>query len=451
MATTNASAPKRSLALPESARALDKLNRQFSVGGINSLPVYFGSGQGSRLIDSDGRELIDFISGFSASNLGQRHPRILEAQLNTANRITIANIAGQAEGWPVLAKTLCEKFGYDKVVAMTTGSEATDTACKLARGWGVSVKKINPRDVLVLGTSENYHGTISGVWPLMEPEAGWEEFATFSKNMTNINPKTGKVLRYLHPEDYAEVFEQMHERIAAVIMEPLHGLARSMEEEINFCIEVRKLCKKYNILFIADEVRMGSCKTGRFLSSDWMGPENKPDMVTLGKSISGGAFPASFVLGPDEVMTKMKPYHSVSTFSMSSMAVAAVQAALKVYEEDNLQQRARDIHAKWAAETSTWNFPYLRYAPGFGADLNLLLDEEYQNRPENISPRRLSLLCVSKGLLVFPGANGRVRLGVALTISDEDLFQGFKILKEALDELPLYGDIEGSEETLGAF
>ncbi|KAK2729519.1 hypothetical protein CKAH01_02493 [Colletotrichum kahawae] len=264
----------------------------------------------------------------------------------------------------------------------------------------------------------------------MEPEAGWEEFATFSKNMTNINPHTGKVLRYLHVEDYAEM---------------------SMEEEIDFCIGVRKLCKQYNILFIADEGRMGSCKTGRFLSSDWMGPEHKPDMVTMGKSISGGVWPTSFVLGPDEVMNKMKPYQSVSTFSMSSMAVTAVTTALQIYEEENLQQRAREIHAKWVSETATWKFPWLQYCPAFGADLNILFDTAYEIRPEKVTPRRFSLLCASKGLLVFPGPNGRVRLGVALTIHDADLLQGFKILREALEELPHYEYIEGSEETMGAF
>ncbi|EQB53418.1 hypothetical protein CGLO_06855 [Colletotrichum gloeosporioides Cg-14] len=449
--SNNIATTKLSLSLPASGRALDEINKRYSVGGINSLPVYLVSAQGSRLRDSDGRELIDFICGFSASNLGQCYPRLLEAQVNSAKKITLANIAGQAEGWPHLAKRLCDKFGYEKVLAMTTGSEATDTACKLARGWGVDIKKIDPKKVLVLGTSDNYHGTLSGVWPLMEPEAGWEEFATFSKNMTNINPQTGKVLRYLHVEDYAEIFEQMHERIAAVIMEPLHGLARSMEEEIEFCIGVRKLCKQFNILFIADEVRMGSCKTGRFLSSDWMGLEHKPDMVTMGKSISGGVWPTSFVFGPDEVMNKMKPYQSVSTFSMSSMAVTAVTTALQIYEEENLQQRARDIHAKWVSETSTWKFPWLRYCPAFGADLNILLDTEYQTRPEKITPRRFSLLCASKGLLVFPGPNGRIRLGVALTIPDADLFQGFKVLREALEELPHYEYIEGSEETKGAF
>lgn len=219
-----------------------------------------------------------------------------------------------------------------------------------------------------------------------------------------------------------------------------------MEEEINFCIEVRKLCKRYNVLFIADEVRMGCCKTGKFLSSDWMGPENKPDMVALGKGISGGAYPASFVLGNDDIMTLIKPCQTGSTYGCTAMAVAAVRAALSVYDEEKLEERARDIHAKWVAETSTWTFPYLRYAPAFGADMNLFLNVEYQNRPENVTPRRLAMLCGSKGLLVFPGFNGRLRLGVALTISDEVLLQGFRILKEALEELPEYGEIEGSEE-----
>jgi ornithine--oxo-acid transaminase len=219
-----------------------------------------------------------------------------------------------------------------------------------------------------------------------------------------------------------------------------------MEEEIEFCIEVRKLCKRYNILFIADEVRMGCCKTGRFLSSDWMGPENKPDLVCLGKGITGGAYPASFVLGNNEVMTLFKPCQTGSTYGCTAMAVATVRAALAVYDEEQLQKRARAIHAQWVAETSTWTMPWFRYAPAFGADMNLMLDTAYEQRPEHITPRRLSLLCASKGLLVFPGFNGRVRLGVAMTISDEDLQKGFAILKEALEEIPLYGEIEGSEE-----
>ncbi|KAH6988344.1 ornithine aminotransferase [Ilyonectria destructans] len=451
MPSVNLTASKRTLRVTDSGRELYQLTEQYSVGGINSLPLYFESGKGSRLIDSAGNELIDFICGFSASNLGQCHPRIVEAQVKSAQNITLANIAGMSAAWPPLAKRLCEKFGYDKVTAMTSGAEAADTACKLARGWGISAKKINPADVLVLGTSDNYHGTISGVWPLMEREAGWELYGTFSSNVTNTNPKTGKTLRYLYAEDYAEVFDQIHERIAAVIIEPLHGTSRSMDEEIDFCVKVRQLCKKYNILYIADEVRMGSCKTGKVLSSDWLGPENKPDIIVMGKSISGGAYPALFVLGPEEVMANFKPYHSLSTYSMTSMACAVVQASLDVWEQENLTRRARDIHAEWAKEISSWKFPYLKYATAFGADMNLFLDEEYADREEKITPRRFMLLCASKGLLVYPAPGGRVRMGVAMTISDGDLRKGFSIVKEALEELPLYGEIELDEQWAGGF
>ncbi|KAF4992026.1 hypothetical protein FDECE_13833 [Fusarium decemcellulare] len=447
----DATTSKRTLKVSESGRELYHLTQQYSVGGINSLPLYFISGKGSRLVDSAGNELIDFICGFSASNLGQCHPRIVEAQVKTAQQITLANIAGMSASWPPLAKRLCQKFGYDKVTAMTSGAEAADTACKLARGWGIKTKGINPTEVLVLGTSDNYHGTLSGVWPLMEREAGWDLYGTFSSNVTNIHPRTGKVLRYLHAEDYADIFEEMHHRIAGVIMEPLHGTSRSMQEEIDFCVKVRQLCKKYNILYIADEVRMGACKTGKTLSSDWFGPGNKPDLIVMGKSISGGAYPASFVLGPDEVMTNFKPYHSLSTFSMTSMACAVVQASLDVWEEEDLPQKGLDIHAKWTKEISTWNFPYLKYATAFGADMNLFFDEEYATREENITPRRFMLLCASKGLLVYPAPGGRVRMGTQLTINEEDLRQGFKIIKEALEELPLYGDIELDEQWAGGF
>ncbi|KAJ4172920.1 hypothetical protein NW754_003125 [Fusarium falciforme] len=444
-------ASKRTLKVTDAGRELFHMTQQYSVGGINSLPLYFESGKGSYLTDSEGNQLIDFICGFSASNLGQCHPRIVEAQVKSAQQITLANIAGMSASWPPLAKRLCDKFGYDKVTAMTSGAEAADTACKLARGWGISTKKIKPADVLVLGTSDNYHGTTSGVWPLMEREAGWELYGTFSSNLTNVNPLTGKVLRYLHAEDYAEVFEKLHERIAGVIMEPLHGTSRSMQDEIDFCIKVRQLCKKYNILYIADEVRMGSCKTGKTLCSDWLGPENKPDLIIMGKSISSGAYPTSFVLGYDEVMTNFKPYHSLSTFAMSSMACAVVNASLDVWEQLKLDQRAQEIHDKWVKETSTWKFPYLKYASAFGADMNLFFDEAYAQRDEKITPRRFTLLCATKGLLVYPAPGGRVRMGVSLTISDANLYKGFKIVREALEELPLYGEIELDQQWDGGF
>ncbi|KAI9035753.1 uncharacterized protein KD926_002942 [Aspergillus affinis] len=275
MPATEATPPKRSLQVSTTAGAIPTQREV----------------QRAYVQDSEGNDLLDFVCGFSASNLGQCHPAIVAAQVKAAEIITLGNIAGMLEAWPPLAKRLCEKFGYDKVTAMTSGAEAADAACKLARGWG----------------------------------------------------------------------------------------------------------------------------------------------------------PASFVLGPDSVMKRVQPYHSLSTFAATAMACAVVNASLDVWEEEHLDEKARAIHEKWTREVASWErakMPYHKLATAFGADMNLFFDTAYENQVERVTPRRFSLLCASMGLHVYPGQNGRMRLGVSLTISDEDLYRGFAILRQALEELPLYGDIE---------
>lgn len=214
---------------------------------------------------------------------------------------------------------------------------------------------------------------------------------------------------------------------------------RTFEEELKFATEVRQICKKYNVLFISDEVRQGAGKTGKFLSSEWMGPENKPDMVTMGKSISGGAYPASFVLGSNEVMTLVKPYQSASTFAMAPQANAAVLATLEVMDEEKLIERALAIQAKWKEETSTWKIPFVHFYTSRGGDMNIILDESFKG----VTARRIARLAYQKGALMY-SQPGRVRLGVALTITDEELEKGMAILKETLEEVQEFGGIPGS-------
>ncbi|KAK7422168.1 hypothetical protein QQZ08_009636 [Neonectria magnoliae] len=345
-----------------------------------------------------------------------------------------------AAEWPLVAKALCTRLGFDKVTPMCTGAEAADTACKIARKWGITYKGIPPEDVLVLGTSENYHGLTAGIWPIMEPfDQHGALLSHLARNITNVHPGTGKVLRYLHVEDFEAVLSEYHGRVAAVIMECFHGVAPAFEEELEFAKGVRQLCKKYNVLFISDEVRQGAGKTGKFLSSEWMGPENKPDMVTMGKSISGGAYPASFVLGSNEVMTLVKPYQSASSFAMAPQANAAVLATLSVIDEENLIERALMVQAKWKEETSTWKHPFVKYITSRGGDMNIILDQSYKG----VTARRVARLAYQKGALMYSQMD-RVRLGVALTITDEELEKGMAILKETLDEICSYADIPGS-------
>ncbi|KAF5011953.1 hypothetical protein FDECE_1959 [Fusarium decemcellulare] len=169
-----------------------------------------------------------------------------------------------------------------------------------------------------------------------------------------------------------------------VVMVPLS----TMDRELGFAIGVRELCRKYNVLFISDDVRQGAGKTGKFLSSDWMGPKNRLDMATLGKSISGGAYPASYVLGTDEVMSLVQPYQSASTFAMAPQANAAVLATLGIMDEEKLVERALYVQAKWRETTSSWKYPFAKSIISLGGDMNVFIDESY----EGVSASRISRL-----------------------------------------------------------
>lgn len=215
--------------------------------------------------------------------------------------------------------------------------------------------------------------------------------------------------------------------------------ARTFEEELKFAIGVRKLCREYNILFISDEVRQGAGKTGKFLSCEWMGIENKPDMVAMGKSIAGGAYPASYILGNNEVMTLVKPYETVSTFASTPMAVAATWATLHIYDEENLLERALQVETTWKEATRTWEYPFIKYITSRGCDITIMIDEGVSS----VTARRVARLAYQKGLLTY-GRAGRMRIGLALTITDRELHEGIRILKETFDEIESYGDIPGS-------
>ncbi|KAH7268003.1 pyridoxal phosphate-dependent transferase [Fusarium solani] len=413
------------------------LEEQYSAGGIFPLPAFIKSGQGSTLKDVDGREILDFVCMMSATNLGQSQPVVVEAMQRAVQEITLANIATKVAEWPEFCKEMCQRFGYDKMVGMVSGTEGADSAIKFVRKWGIKVKGIRPAEVLVLGVSDNYHGVASGVWPIMNDMGQASDYGITNENLRNTHPDTGKLLRYGSVQDFEGVLDAHHGRIAAVIMECIHGKKPKFEEELSFAIGVRKLCKKYNILFVADEVRMGCGKTGKFFCSDWMGPENKPDIVVMGKSITAGAYPASYIMGKAEVMDLIGGYEAVATFGMAPQAIAATRAALSVMNSEKLVERAHWIDAVWKEETKSWNYPWVEYITNRGADMGIFLNETEDGR---ITGRKFGMLCYHKGLLCYPDGN-RIRLGVALNITEREFRKGLAILKEALEEVGEYDEI----------
>lgn len=215
--------------------------------------------------------------------------------------------------------------------------------------------------------------------------------------------------------------------------------SRTFQEEIDFASGVRQLCRKYNILFISDEIRMGSAKTGKFLCSDWLGPGNKPDMITLGKSITGGIFPASYVLGNNEAMSLVESFQTGGTFTMAPAAVAATTAALKIYDEEKLADKAFVIEAKWKEVTGKWNYPWIKYITSRGADMSIAMEPKYGT----VTPRRIARLAWQRGLFIYP-TKAALRVHMALTITDEELEKGLKILTTVMDEIESYGEIPGS-------
>ncbi|GKZ39588.1 hypothetical protein AbraIFM66950_000691 [Aspergillus brasiliensis] len=435
---------------PKTKQLLD-IDGQYSAGGIYPLPVFIKSGKGSILkvsyppssfvmqkslrepASADGKEIIDFICMLSATNLGQCHPKLTKALMASMQNITLTNIATKVGDWPEFTRDMCQRFGYDKMVGMVSGTEGADAAVKFARKWGIKVKGIHHNEVLILGCSDNYHDVGSGIWPIMNDMGQKTDYGIANESLRNTNPITGKLLQYGCIEDFEEVLAATHERVAAIIMECIHGKRRTFEEELNFAIGVRQLCKKYNVLFIADEVRMGSGKTGKFLCSDWMGPENKPDMVVMGKSIAGGAYPASYIFGWNEVMDLVGGYESVATFGMAPAAIAATRATLNIIDDEKLVERAA-----WIGERNCVLELPLDYVTNRGADLGL-----YLKRLDNprFTTRKLAMVALHKGVLTYPDGD-RVRLGVALNIPESDLRRGIAILYEALSELNDYEDVE---------
>ncbi|KAL4982535.1 pyridoxal phosphate-dependent transferase [Aspergillus falconensis] len=424
---------------PRTKELLD-VHDKYSAGGIFPLPVFIKSGKGSILKDAEEKEIIDFICMLSATNLGQCHPELVKAVTESINTITLTNIATKVADWAEFTRDMCRRFGYDKMVGAVSGTEGADASVKFARKWGIKAKGIKSSEVLVLGVSDNYHGVSSGIWPIMNDMGQASDYGITNANLRNTNPDTGEPLRYGSLEDFEEVIASTHHRLAAVIMECIHGKRPTFEEEIEFAIGVRQLCKKYDVLFIADEVRMGSGKTGKFLCSDWMGPENKPDMVVMGKSITGGAYPASYIFGTDKVMDLVGGYESVHTFGMAPAAVAATRATLKILDEEQLVERATWLGKIWKEETADWTtrFPWLDYVTNRGADFGLYLK---RSDDPKVTTRRLGMLALHKGVLSYPDGD-RVRLGVALNIPESDFRRGIAILREALAKLPEYEVIE---------
>jgi len=263
-----------------------RLESAYAAHNYHPLPIVFSRASGCSVWDPEGKHYLDFLSAYSAVNQGHCHPELVKALTEQASRLTLSSRAFYNDVFPRFAKFVTETFGFDMVLPMNTGAEAVETAVKIARKWGYKVKKIPQNEALVFSVQENFHGrTFAAITMSTDPESR-ENYGPYLPNIGSVCPATGKPIRYNNVDDVREVLERHGEKTAAFLVEPIQGEAGIVVPDDSYLREVKALCEKHNVLLICDEIQTGIARTGKLLCHEWSGI--KPDMVLLGKAISGG-------------------------------------------------------------------------------------------------------------------------------------------------------------------
>ncbi len=313
--------------------AKEYMEREDRYGAHNyhPLPVVLERGEGVYVWDVEGKRYYDFLSAYSALNQGHRHPRIVEAMKRQLDRLTLTSRAFYNDALGEFEEYAAKLFGYDKLLPMNTGAEAVETALKLARKWAYKVKGIPENQAKIITCENNFHGRTITIVSFSTDPTAYKDYGPFTPGFVTI------------PYNDIEALERelKDPNVAAFLVEPIQGEAGIIVPDEGYLKKAYELCKAHNVLFIADEVQTGIARTGKLLACDWEGVH--PDILILGKAISGGLMPISAVLADDEIMLTIKPGEHGSTFGGNPLAARVAVEALKVVVEENLAENAQKM------------------------------------------------------------------------------------------------------------
>ena len=311
-----------------SSKEAIELESRYGAHNYKPLPVVLARGEGIHVWDPEGKHYFDFLSAYSALNQGHCHPKIIAALTEQARTLTLTSRAFHSNRLGECEKYLCDYFGYDKTLMMNSGAEANETAIKLARKWGYTVKGIPQDKAVVVAAQRNFHGRTLGIISASTEPSSVKDFGPLMPGY--------KVIAY---DDLRALEEALQDfNVCAFWVEPIQGEAGVYVPQDGYMGEARRLCDKHNVLLMADEIQTGLGRTGRRLACDY--EDVRPDVLILGKALSGGVMPVSAVLADDEVMLTLKPGEHGSTFGGNPLACAVTMAALDVIEEEHLAENA---------------------------------------------------------------------------------------------------------------
>ncbi|KAH8657936.1 pyridoxal phosphate-dependent transferase [Xylariales sp. PMI_506] len=400
-------------------------------GGFNPYPIALVKAKGSKAWDVDGKEYIDFLSMFSVVNFGHSHPKIVEAAVQAVQEGAVVNMPFHSPYYGQLAKRLHELFGYDRFVGLTSGGEAADAAVKIARKWGYLKKGIPEGQCYVLTASACYHGVTLSTVSMRSEHQKADYYGPFMPQVGPVAP-SGKLIRYGEIDDIREAFEADGDKIAAVMVEPIQGSAGIIVPPAGYLKEIETLCRKHNILFIADEIQSGLGRAGANLAH--LREDVRPDLVVLGKALAGGMYPLSGVMGDSSIMSLIDYYEIGSTMAATPIACASALAAMDVLVDENIAERANEMGKLLISTLEAANPPHIKEYMGSGLFWGVVL-----NVSDKVTPRRLASLAGQRGLLFGPAGANRIRVCPPLTITREEILKGAEILIEALRDLETVG------------
>ena len=307
------------------------LEERYGAHNYHPLPVVLERGSGVFLWDVEGKRYYDFLSGYSAVNQGHCHPQIIDALMQQASRLTLTSRAFHSNLLGEFSAYITRYFGFDKVLPMNSGAEAVETALKLCRRWAYRVKGIQEGAAKIIVCSDNFHGRTSTIISFSTDPASYTQFGPFMPGFVQI------------PYNDLPALEQAlaDPQVAGFLVEPIQGEAGVVVPDAGYLSGAKALCSRAQVLFMADEIQTGLCRTGKLLACDH--EDVRPDILILGKALSGGVLPVSAVLADDEVMLTIGPGEHGSTFGGNPLACAVAMASLQVLQDENLADRAENM------------------------------------------------------------------------------------------------------------
>ena len=398
-----------------SSKEAMRLEEMYGAHNYHPLPVVLSRGEGVYVWDVEGKRYFDFLSAYSAVNQGHCHPRIVDALIDQAKTLTLTSRAFYSDTLGVYEKYMTAYFGYDKILPMNTGAEGDETALKLCRKWAYEKKGIPQNEAKIIVCENNFHGrTITVISLSTDPDARGG-FGPYTPGFITI------------PYNDLEALEDTlaDPNVAGFLVEPIQGEAGVYVPDEGYLTRAYELCKEKNVLFIADEVQTGIARTGKLLACDH---ENvRPDILILGKALSGGVYPVSAVLADDEIMLTIKPGQHGSTFGGNPLACKVAIAALDVVKDENLAENGARLGEIFRAELGKIDSPMIEKIRGKGL-LNAIVIKPGSGK----SAWDVCLKMAENGLLAKPTHDHIIRYAPPLVINEEQILEAVSIIKRSI-------------------